>query len=69
MNSYEVHGLRVSSTTVRAALAAGDMQQAAKLLGHPYTISGHVVHGRKLGSSWRSPRRGGRRLSHPESAL
>jgi riboflavin kinase/FMN adenylyltransferase len=49
MNSYEVHGLRVSSTTVRAALAAGDMQQAAKLLGHPYTISGHVVHGRKLG--------------------
>jgi riboflavin kinase/FMN adenylyltransferase len=49
MNSYEVHGERVSSTTVRAALAAGDMQQAAKLLGHPYTISGHVVHGRKLG--------------------
>ena len=49
MNSYEVHGERVSSTTVRAALAAGDMPQAAKLLGHPYTISGHVVHGRKLG--------------------
>lgn len=49
MNSYEVHGERVSSTTVREALAAGDMQQAAKLLGHPYTISGHVVHGRKLG--------------------
>ena len=49
MNSYEVHGERVSSTTVRAALAAGDMQHAAKLLGHPYTISGHVVHGRKLG--------------------
>ena len=49
MNSYEVHGLRVSSTAVREALGAGDMQQAAKLLGHPYTISGHVVHGRKLG--------------------
>ncbi|BDR07528.1 bifunctional riboflavin kinase/FAD synthetase [Comamonas thiooxydans] len=49
MNSYEVHGLRVSSTAVREALAAGDMQQAAKLLGHPYRISGHVVHGRKLG--------------------
>ena len=48
MNSYEVHGLRVSSTAVREALAAGDMQQAAKLLGHPYRISGHVVHGRKL---------------------
>lgn len=49
MNSYEVHGLRVSSTAVREALAAGDMLQAAKLLGHPYRISGHVVHGRKLG--------------------
>lgn len=49
MNSYEVHGLRVSSTTVREALGEGRMQDAARLLGHPYTISGHVVHGRKLG--------------------
>ena len=49
MNSYEVHGLRVSSTAVREALAAGDMQEAARLLGRPYAISGHVVHGRKLG--------------------
>ena len=49
MNSYEVHGERVSSTTVRAALARGDMALAAQMLGHPYTISGHVVHGRKLG--------------------
>ena len=51
MNSYEVHGLRVSSTEVRAALAAGQMQEAERLLGRPYTISGHVVHGRKLGRS------------------
>ena len=49
MNSYEVHGLRVSSSAVRHALAAGDMAQAAKLLGRPYAISGHIVHGRKLG--------------------
>ena len=49
MNSYEVHGLRVSSSAVRQALAAGDMETAARLLGRPYTISGHVVHGRKLG--------------------
>jgi riboflavin kinase/FMN adenylyltransferase len=49
MNSYEVHGLRVSSSAVRDALAAGDMAQAAALLGRPYSISGHVVHGRKLG--------------------
>ncbi|WP_367065793.1 bifunctional riboflavin kinase/FAD synthetase [Oryzisolibacter sp. LB2S] len=49
MMSYEVHGLRVSSTAVREALAAGRMQDAARLLGRPYAISGHVVHGRKLG--------------------
>ncbi len=49
MNSYEVHGLRVSSSAVRQALAAGDMAQATKLLGRPYAISGHIVHGRKLG--------------------
>ncbi len=49
MNSYEVHGLRVSSSAVRAALGEGRMHDAARLLGHPYQISGHVVHGRKLG--------------------
>jgi len=51
MNSYEVHGLRVSSSAVRDALAAGDMAQVATLLGRPYSMSGHVVHGRKLGRS------------------
>jgi riboflavin kinase/FMN adenylyltransferase len=49
MNSYEVHGLRVSSSAVREALDQGRMQDAARLLGHPYYTSGHVVHGRKLG--------------------
>lgn len=49
MNSYEVHGLRVSSSAVREALAAGDMAQASSLLGRAYSISGHVVHGAKLG--------------------
>lgn len=49
MNSYEVHGLRVSSSAVREALAQGQMTLAASLLGRPYAISGHVVHGRKLG--------------------
>ncbi|HLL12751.1 MAG TPA: bifunctional riboflavin kinase/FAD synthetase [Rubrivivax sp.] len=49
MLSYEVHGLRVSSSAVREALAAGNMAQAEALLGRPYAISGHVQHGRKLG--------------------
>ncbi len=49
MNSYEVHGLRVSSSAVRDALSEGRMADTARLLGRPYRISGHVVHGRKLG--------------------
>ena len=49
MNSYEVRGLRVSSSAVRAALAQGQMEEATRLLGRPFSISGHVVHGRKLG--------------------
>ncbi len=51
MNSYEVHKLRVSSSAVREALLQGRMADAARLLGRPYCISGHVVHGRKLGRS------------------
>ncbi len=51
MNSYEVHQLRVSSSAVRDALQQGRMPDAAALLGRPYSISGHVVHGRKLGRS------------------
>jgi len=49
MLSYEVHGLRVSSSALREALAAGDMARSAALLGRPYAISGPVVHGKKLG--------------------
>ena len=55
MNSYEVHGLRVSSSAVREALARGDMHAATQLLGRPYAISGHVVHGRKLGRELNCP--------------
>ncbi len=49
MMSYEVHGTRVSSSAVRQTLQEGDMARAAQWLGRPYSISGHVVHGRKLG--------------------
>lgn len=40
---------RISSSAVRAALAAGDFAHASELLGRPYQISGHVTHGQKLG--------------------
>jgi riboflavin kinase/FMN adenylyltransferase len=45
-----MHGeQRISSSAVRAALAAGHFEQVRQLLGHPYAISGHVIHGQKLG--------------------
>jgi riboflavin kinase / FMN adenylyltransferase len=42
-------GTRISSSAVRAALENSDFALAARLLGHPYAISGHVTHGKKLG--------------------
>jgi len=43
------NGHRISSSEVRTALAVGNLAHAEHLLGHPYRISGHVVHGKKLG--------------------
>ena len=42
-------GARISSSAVRASLVAGDLDAARAALGRPYAISGHVVHGLKLG--------------------
>jgi len=47
--TVEIGGERASSTAVRSALAAGELDHAARLLGRPYSISGRVVHGDKLG--------------------
>lgn len=42
-------GKRISSTAVRQALAEDNLPLAAALLGHPFSISGRVVHGDALG--------------------
>jgi len=47
--TVEIAGERSSSTAVRSALGAGELEHAARLLGRPYSISGRVVHGDKLG--------------------
>ncbi|GAB3443028.1 bifunctional riboflavin kinase/FAD synthetase [Massilia solisilvae] len=45
-----MHGpLRISSSEVRAALGRGDFDTTRDLLGHSYSMSGHVIHGAKLG--------------------
>lgn len=49
MATVVLDGERVSSTAVREALVAGDMARAARLLGRPYSISGRVVRGDRLG--------------------
>ncbi|WP_368648476.1 bifunctional riboflavin kinase/FAD synthetase [Castellaniella ginsengisoli] len=42
-------GQRISSSALRTALAVGNLARSSELLGAPYRISGHVIHGRKLG--------------------
>jgi riboflavin kinase/FMN adenylyltransferase len=55
MPTFDDGGERISSTAVRTALAAGDLTRAARLLGRLYSISGRVLHGRKLGRSMGFP--------------
>ena len=49
MHSFRIDGARVSSTRIREALAAGDMDTAEKLLGRPYRMCGRVAHGDRRG--------------------
>lgn len=49
METLVHEGERVSSSAVREALEAGDLEHAERLLGRPYCISGRVIHGEKLG--------------------
>ncbi len=41
--------MAISSTRIRRALALGDVLEAARALGRPYSIQGRVVHGEKRG--------------------
>jgi riboflavin kinase/FMN adenylyltransferase len=46
---FVLDGVRVSSTVVRERLECADYPGAARLLGRPYRMVGHVAHGRELG--------------------
>lgn len=39
----------ISSTAIRHFLSEGNPQKAAELLGHPFTLCGHIMHGDKRG--------------------
>lgn len=45
----DASGLKLSSSAVREALKAGDMDRAAHILGRPFAIEGTVIHGEKRG--------------------
>ncbi|MDX2504761.1 MAG: bifunctional riboflavin kinase/FAD synthetase [Gammaproteobacteria bacterium] len=47
--TYELHNARVSSTRIRQALEAGNMELTCTLLKRPYWMSGHIQHGDKRG--------------------
>ena len=49
MTSVEVDGVRTSSTLIRNVLEASDFLLAKKYLNRPFTMSGKVIHGDKIG--------------------
>ncbi|WP_027966161.1 bifunctional riboflavin kinase/FAD synthetase [Halomonas halocynthiae] len=53
--TFLLDGERVSSTRVRTLLASGNFAQTARMLGHPYWLSGRVVRDRQLGRTIGTP--------------
>ncbi len=53
--ALEVDGIPVSSSRIRACLAEGDVETAARLLGRPYALESRVLHGKSLGHTWGFP--------------
>lgn len=55
LHTLTYEDIRVSSTRVRECLASGEFELAEKMLGHPYSIIGKVVHGNRLGQRLNAP--------------
>jgi len=49
MEAVNIHENNISSTKIRNALSAGDIRKANEMLGYSYSVSGTVVHGKKIG--------------------
>lgn len=50
IEKHEVDDIAVSSTKIRNALLEGQIEKANSFLNHPFTITGRVVHGKKIGT-------------------
>lgn len=48
-DKLEVDGQVVSSSYIRSLISNGDIRKANELLGRPYSVTGEVQHGRKIG--------------------
>lgn len=51
IEKVECDGITISSTYIRTLVVQGEIARANEFLGHPYTLSDTVSHGKKLGSS------------------
>lgn len=49
ISAKDIDSINVSSSQIRKAIDAGDIDLANKFLGHPYFITGMVTEGKKLG--------------------
>ena len=50
VSEQTLDGKRISSTRIRRKIEEGNMESATRLLGHPHTLTGTVIHGKHLGS-------------------
>lgn len=51
ISAVTMDGITVSSTYIRTLLAQGELERANRYLGHPYTLTDTVAHGKRLGST------------------
>ena len=49
VSEQTLDGKRISSTRIRGKIEEGNMESATRLLGHPHTLTGAVIHGQHLG--------------------
>ncbi len=49
VGEQKLDGVRISSTHIRSLIEQGQMEDAVRFLGHPYSLTGPVVEGRHLG--------------------
>lgn len=52
---FKLDGITVSSTYIRELISSGNISEANRFLGHPYSVSGSVEDGRKVGRKLGTP--------------